>query len=237
MRRPPHGWPITRGPIPGFRVQKSDSTQAARLWWSTVRAATQSWASFLAGPGLADGRPVPQTRGCPMNAKVIVAGTHAKDEGAAVAALMAQLSAQAPGLAIQGAIFFASPLYQAAELQTALAARLPRVPFLGLTSCLGTASSAAAFGNPRSLSGLFLMGDGFRVGVSSAGWNNRGRRGLTASPSRWARSLSDGGRVTALERRGRRCRSSGRRWWSSGPTGPASADRHSTHRRSLLRAR
>ncbi len=90
------------------------------------------------------------------------------DEGQAVSALMAQVSSQAPALTIRGAILFASPLYNAAQLQEALVARLPGVPFVGLTSCLGTASSAAAFGGQRSLSGLFLLGDGFRVGVAAA---------------------------------------------------------------------
>lgn len=102
-----------------------------------------------------------------MAARAFTVGSAAVEETAAVEALISGLEAQRGGLKVRGALLFASSSHDPVRLQAALAAKLPGVPFLGLTSCLGTAASGLPFGGARSLTALFLTGDGFSVAVAS----------------------------------------------------------------------
>ena len=99
-----------------------------------------------------------------MPANVVVTHTTARDPSRAVEETLDQLRLQAGGLPPRGALLYHPEGLPASELQEGFAARLPDVPLLGATSCLGTAT-AKGF-SPGALAGLWLVGDGFGFGTA-----------------------------------------------------------------------
>ncbi|MHB8875153.1 MAG: FIST signal transduction protein [Myxococcaceae bacterium] len=71
------------------------------------------------------------------------------------------------GAPLRGAVFSASVGYDAEVLRLKLANRLPGVPFLGATSCLGAASSAQPFKAGRGVGALWLAGAGYKFAVAA----------------------------------------------------------------------
>ncbi len=101
-------------------------------------------------------------------ASTVVTLTLAPNEEQAAAETLEQLEAKRGGAAVRGGILYTTVHHDTELLQSALRKKIPGVPFLGTTSCLGVGASPARFGSGRALTGFWLVGDGFRFGVAGA---------------------------------------------------------------------
>ncbi|QSQ22907.1 FIST C-terminal domain-containing protein [Pyxidicoccus parkwayensis] len=111
-----------------------------------------------------------------MPARIVVTHSTAMDEASAARELAAKLRQQAGGSPVRGGLVYCTVGVRTPALQKALVEQLPGVPFIGATSCVGV-GSAEGFRTERIVSALWLVGDGFRFGVSalSRGGDVRGQ--------------------------------------------------------------
>jgi hypothetical protein len=105
-----------------------------------------------------------------MSARIVVTHSTAMDEASAARELVTQLRQQAAGAQVRGGFVYCTVGIQTPALQKALVEQLPGVPFVGATSCLGV-GSAEGFRTERIVSALWLVGEGFRFGVSALARN------------------------------------------------------------------
>ncbi|HEY3450095.1 MAG TPA: FIST N-terminal domain-containing protein [Myxococcales bacterium] len=103
-----------------------------------------------------------------MPATVVVTLSSASTPAAAAEETFQQLHAQASGLKVRGGIVYHSVSLGAEALRAALREKLPDTAILGSTSCLGVGTSIGGFSTGSVVSGLWLVGDGFRFGVAAA---------------------------------------------------------------------
>ncbi len=103
-----------------------------------------------------------------MPATVVVTLSSSSTAASAAEETLEQLKARASGMEVRGGIVYHSVSLDADALRGALREKLPGVPLLGSTSCLGVGTSLAGFATGAVVSGLWLVGDGFRFGVSAA---------------------------------------------------------------------
>ena len=85
----------------------------------------------------------------------------------AVAELVAQLRAGAEGGKVAGGFIQSSVTHDLPAVAAALAARLPGVPFIGLTSCQGLGTDRGLAPEGPGLSALWLVGDDVHFQVST----------------------------------------------------------------------
>lgn len=109
-----------------------------------------------------------------MPARIVVTHSIAVDEASAARELAAQLREQSAGAPVRGGLIYCTAGVQTPALQRALVEQLPGVPFIGATSCMGVGSSEG-FRTERIVSALWLVGDGFRFGVSGLARGNEVR--------------------------------------------------------------
>ncbi|MGC4123076.1 MAG: FIST N-terminal domain-containing protein [Myxococcales bacterium] len=103
-----------------------------------------------------------------MAATVVVTLSSASTPASAAEQTLQQLATKAQGLKVRGGIVYHSVSLDAEALRSALHARLPDAALLGSTSCLGVGTSLGGFSTGSVVTGLWLVGDGFRFGVSAA---------------------------------------------------------------------
>lgn len=119
-----------------------------------------------------------------MAATTLVTLSTAPETGRAVDDLLEQLSRGSGGLKVRGAILYHSVAHDPAAVQAALRSKLPGVPLLGTTSCLGV-GTGAGYSTGTVLSGFFLLGEGFRFGTA-VGRKNGDARALGEKVARAA---------------------------------------------------
>lgn len=126
-----------------------------------------------------------------------VVSTHSTAPTAADAVrdLVDQLREGAHGQPIAGGFLQASVRYDVGALSRALAEALPGVPFVGVTTCQGTATDRLRTDGVPALSGLWLLGDDVRFQVATTREPER-----VGSGAGLARSASGGSMAPGRQR-------------------------------------
>lgn len=93
--------------------------------------------------------------------RVVSCSSMNRDPAAAAGELANQVASQLGALKPRGIIFSSGAAYEPEALQSALRAQFPEVPFIGATSCLGTAVPGHGLARGAAITALVLAGEGF----------------------------------------------------------------------------